>query len=103
MRKVRTNLRDRVATETLSLQAIIYREEIQPLANFSAAATMMPSFANVSTSMKRDRHAALPDLPNTRAAINVPNALRITTTGQQFLLFDDQNNDYIAFGTVENL
>ncbi len=102
VREVRKKLRDRAATETLSLNAI-YREEILPLANFPAAAAMMPPYASVSTSMKRDRRAALPDLPDTRADIDVPNALCVTTTGQQFVLFAGQNNDYIAFGTVENL
>lgn len=102
VREVRTELRNRAATETLPLHAI-YRSEIQSLANFPAAAAMMPSFASVSSSMKRDRHAALPELPETRADIDVPHNLRLTITGHQFLLFTGNNNKYMAFGTVDNL
>lgn len=102
IREVRTNLRNRAAASTLPLPTL-YREEILPLANFPAAAAMMPPYASVATSMKRDRRATLPELPNTRDEIEVPNSLCTTTTGQQFFLFSELNNEYMAFGTLENL
>jgi hypothetical protein len=47
---------------------------------------MMPTFPNVSSSMRRDRLAIYPPLPHTRQAIVVPPMLQRTSANQQFFL-----------------
>jgi hypothetical protein len=51
----------------------------------------------------RHRRKQFPALPPTRSAINLPAALQLTTSGQQFLLHAAAGNDRLIFASVDDL
>ena len=64
----------------------------------------IPTFVGTKSSLYRERLRELPPLPATRNAINLQDKWRETTTGDQFLLADDgDNNKILVFGTADNL
>lgn len=64
----------------------------------------IPTFYSLKSTLYRARRKQTPKLPTTTTDIQLEGKWTQTTTGQQFLLFDDtQGPRIIAFATTENL
>lgn len=65
----------------------------------------LPTFYSAKSSLYRARRKQTPPLPKTMTDINLKGRWTETSTGEQFLLFDDGegNNRILAFATSENL
>jgi hypothetical protein len=64
---------------------------------------MMPVFRNLASTLYRKRQSHYPQLPQTRAALVIPQAFQQTTVGTQFYLGSAQQNDCVIFATADNL
>ena len=64
---------------------------------------VMPTLASLDSSAYRARHASLPRLPQSRDEIDLPDEFTKTPTGADFLLAAGDDNEYLIFGTVQNL
>lgn len=64
----------------------------------------LPSLKSLSSTLYRSRAKRLPNLPHTRADINLQGEWASTQDGREFILANDGNEDkMIIFGTVQNL
>jgi hypothetical protein len=102
VREVRERLRKRAFEENIPIPQI-YQQEVGPLANRPMIAARMPGYPSVNVTMYRERHASLPPLPQSAAAIVIPQEYTLSTTGQRFLLSQSANNEFITFATDTNL
>ena len=66
-----------------------------------AAAETLPGFESCKTQMHRARQQVMPPVPTARIDINLEGEWKETTTGQNFLLHQDE--DILMFATDSNL
>ncbi|KAL3685164.1 hypothetical protein R1sor_003186 [Riccia sorocarpa] len=88
--------RERAATENTPIPQI-YQEEANRLSASASASAMLPVFRSIDTSMYRARRTRYPRLPHTRAEIVVPESLRLTDAGENFMLLQMDDNDIMVF------
>ncbi|XP_076094650.1 uncharacterized protein LOC143065150 [Mytilus galloprovincialis] len=88
----------------------IYEDELVKLRNrdwdndSERLVQSMPTFTTCKTSLYPQRSKTIPQLPNSRQEINLEGKWRETTTGDNFLLIDDGDQDRILiFSTHFNL
>ncbi|KAL3698416.1 hypothetical protein R1sor_012492 [Riccia sorocarpa] len=92
-----TRMRDRAANEDTPIPRI-YQEEANRLASSESASAMLPVLHSIDSSLYRARRELLPPLPRSLADIIIPESLRFTEVGEEFVLLQMQNNDIIVFG-----
>ncbi|KAL3698144.1 hypothetical protein R1sor_012220 [Riccia sorocarpa] len=90
-------MRDRTANEDTPIPRI-YHEEANRLASSESASAMLPVLHSIDSSLYRARKELLPPLPRSLADIVIPESLRFTEAGEEFVLLQMQNNDIIVFG-----
>ncbi|KAL3695481.1 hypothetical protein R1sor_009557 [Riccia sorocarpa] len=88
---------DRAASEDTPIPRI-YQEEANRLASSESASAILPVLQSLDTSLYRTRRQQLPPLPRSLADIVIPESLRFTEAGEDFVLLQMQNNDIIVFG-----
>jgi len=102
-------IRGRSKDECLPIPSI-YEEEVVKLRNSEwnddtrDMVQQLPTFASMKSSLYRARRKDTPPLPQTRQVIELTGKWTQTTSGEDFLLFDDGHDmRIIAFSTKQNL
>jgi hypothetical protein len=102
IRRTRNEINRRASDELTPVSAI-YSQEIALLANDNMASAAMPPYRSIQTAAFRHRAANFPPLPATRLAIQIPQEFQSTTAGEQFVLYEEPNKDFIIFCTPTSL
>ena len=102
-----TRIKSRAEKETLSLP-VIYKQELRKstqelTASNSSEIPVLPSFYNLHSAIYRARRRQLPPLPKSSANLTIPNSLRKTNNGKEFVLLDGDKSGILLLATSENL
>jgi len=92
----------RAVNETTPITQI-YLQEVQGLVHHPGAASRMPAYESVATTMYKDKHANMPPLPVSLHTLVVPPQYQQTLTGQPFLMNSGHGNSFLLFSIVDNL
>lgn len=95
-------MREQVVTSTASVPSI-YRACTNSLASDTTAAAKMPTYASVKSGLYRRRHRLIPQLPQSRQDIIIPEVYGKTTKGEEFLLHCSEENNLIILCSSANL
>jgi hypothetical protein len=95
-------MREEAATSTQSITSI-YRASSSSLVTDKNAAAVMPTYTSVSRGLYRRRHKLLPQLPQSRSEIHIPEIYSNTATGEKFLMYTSEGNELIIFCTPSNM
>ncbi|KAL3698111.1 hypothetical protein R1sor_012187 [Riccia sorocarpa] len=97
IRMTTARMMERAAVENTPIPQI-YQEEANRLSSTPNATAMLPVLQSLDTSLYRARRSRFPRLPRTRAEIVLPESIRFTEGGENFLLLQLQQNDIMVFG-----
>lgn len=101
-RRVNNALHQRAEDESTPLSRI-HRETLNQVANEPSIAAILPTYRSAHAAMSRRRRAMLPPLPADRVSIQIPESLKKTKSGEDFLMHSGVNNDFIVFCSPSSL
>ena len=95
-------MREQAVAGTDSLHNI-YRKQTSELVSYPDAAAKLPTLMSINSGLYRHRHKKMPPLPKNRQTLIIPDNLKTTQSGEEFLLFESTNMDMVVFCTPSSL
>ena len=99
--KVVEKIKERVVNEKIPVNRI-YREETRAVADDQEALQLIPTFAHMKSAFYKSRRQAFGPVPASLELLEVPEQLQRLENGERFLLYQEQGNQILIFGTEKD-
>ena len=96
--KIVEEMKDWVANEKIPVNRI-YREELREVANDPEVLDLIPPFAKMKSAFYKSRKQTFGAVPDSLEKLEIPDQLRQLESGESFLLFQEDGNQIVIFGT----
>ena len=96
--KVVEKMKERVTKEKIPVNRI-YREEMREVVNDPEVLELIPTFAKMKSAFYKSRKQTFGAVPESLEKLEIPEQLQRLESGENFLLFQEEGNQIIVFGT----